>query len=160
MSHPFLRILAAVFLAFVSPLCCCQAMAVVGFGHECADAVTEEVQEQACAGGCCGKVAASQTVADEPAIVDPRDDRSSRPGDPCPECPVCQTAASNTGSGLVPEVKVADADWVAVVFVAAIWGDWMPVVRPVGSIPERGERETVCVMSGRNVLRWQCALMV
>ena len=173
MRHPILRILASFFLAFFSPVCCCQAAEWIG--DSCLNgserrsdvAAADRFDEgEACARGCCGgkraAAADADRVADLATDAESSDERGTRPNEPCTSCAACQSSGASLGSGLSAEVKVADmhADLLGLVVVAAVWGEVAIPVFPVFAQPEREHQTSACVMSGRSVLRWHCALMV
>src|SRR5688572_27424246 len=78
MRHPLLRILLALVIGVVSPMCCCHAAAVAGAACGPIEAQAAETPAHSCCSACRGD------AEDEPEPASPTPDDQ-----PCPDCNSC-----------------------------------------------------------------------
>lgn len=151
MRHPLLKVLAALFMGILAPLCCCQAMALAG--SACGDATVREIRQDTCCQSCKGE---PRSTDDGP----PTDHERSHPGD-CPSCPSCQGTAN--GAGLRAEARLAapQLDWNAIATIAlaaTIAPSWLHEASITGSLSSWGKPPYA--RANREAQRWHCALNI
>jgi hypothetical protein len=151
MRHPLLRILVALLIGVVTPLCCCQAMAIVGSGCGLGHAAASV--SDACCGGCKdGSESGEGDAPVEPSTPHPSD---------CPSCPSCQGTASGPGLKADATLPTIEQAWNAIATCA---------LAVVLDLPEADDaahhgrpswwRDPPCIRANREALRWHCALIV
>lgn len=159
MRHPLIRILLAAFVAFWSPLCCCQAAAIIGAQCSRGDHETQATVASACCCKCGNEC--SDSGRDKTSAHDSPTDRSDCPDDPggCPSCPSCKGTAG--GAGLWSSVKLHLAhdqvNAAASSGLSALPAISMLVAEPVpalaGFVAPRAHPR-----ANRAAQRWHCAL--
>jgi len=149
MSVLVFRILAALLVAFGSPLCCCQAGMMAG-AAVCVSENPLTISEPAV--GCCGGCTSDWEQA--PATADDRDPAS------CESCAACE--GTSAGSGITPSMRVSvDDTGMHAAEIFRLLERWYPRAwSPERSTIQVHATEHPRFESGRAVLRWQCALTV
>ena len=152
MRHPLLRILVALLIGLVTPLCCCQAMAMAGGG--CGDRHEVAPAPDACCHGC------SQDSAPDRQRSKPTGDDSSAPGK-CPSCPSCQGTSSGTGMKADVRLPAFEQQWN--VLVASALASLGMIETPqcvLAPSPPVWALGPPHLKANREALRWHCALVV
>ncbi len=152
MRHPLLRILVALLIGVVSPLCCCRAMAVVG--TPCGGAHVAAVESESCCGGCVGDPASEQ------GREAPTDERPHAPGE-CPSCPSCDGVAGGAAAKVESKLPAFEPqpEWLAAVTVAVLWN--LPPLDLTSAVRSPGwASDPPFLKANREALRWHCALLV
>lgn len=152
MRHPLLRILVALLIGVVTPLCCCQAMAMVG-------AVCDGRHERvATAKSCCHGCEGDSAPVDH---QEPTPENGQSVPDECPSCPSCQGTSS--GSGIKAEIKLPafEQHWnaLATMALAVLW-NLPPLDSHKAPSLLDGAEEPLFLRANRDALRWHCALVM
>lgn len=152
MRHPSLRILVAVLIGVIAPLCCCQASTFAGVLCDGRQEVT------LAASTCCHE------CSDERDSLPQRDssnnDQQSPPGK-CPSCPSCQGVPA--GAGVKSEAGRADLDQqlhALATLALAVVLDLPPLNTHVATAMPAWLADPPFVRANRATLRWHCALTV
>ncbi|MGD9688403.1 MAG: hypothetical protein AB7K52_04455 [Phycisphaerales bacterium] len=152
MRHPVLRILVALFIGVVSPLCCCQVMELTG--SACGGTHEVTAKSESCCSGCSSDPA---PIHDQQA---PADDDEHSPGK-CPSCPSCQ--GTSVGAGVKFESKTPVLNHqlhaLATLALAVVWNPPLPAAQAVPSLPAWAF-DPPYLKANREALRWHCALLV
>jgi len=156
MQHLLLRILCALFIGVISPLCCCRAAAVMGIP---CPATPRDVVEPARA--CCGNAACKETSPDrEPEPLENRPTPVDDPAESCPACPSCDGQLVTIDSALTVKFTPAKpVPFPAEVFAADPldqlgWGWRQPRDRATDQC------RAAAMHTGREAHRWHCALLI
>lgn len=152
MRHPLLRILVALLIGVVTPLCCCQATAIVGSG--CGEPHTAAIKPNSCCNGC----------ADDPASKQhrdaPTDNEPPAPGK-CPSCPSCDGTPAGTAINVEARLPAFEHDWdvIATLALAVLW-DLPSLETRVTASPPGWASDPPFLKANREAQRWYCALVV
>ncbi|MBL0870618.1 MAG: hypothetical protein IBJ18_08590 [Phycisphaerales bacterium] len=152
MRHPLLRILVALLIGVIAPLCCCQVMgltgSVCGGRHEVATA------SESCCQGCSGDPVSS----DEQQTPSDGNEHAPRK---CPSCPSCQGTAVGTAVKFEARVQVLDQQLhaLATIALAVLWELPTLDARAAPSLPGWAS-DPPFLKANREALRWHCALLV
>ncbi len=161
MLESMFKLLLALLVGIVSPLCCCEATALAGTSCAVVGVATSDTRsdEASCCGGCRDRASdaaalAPHQVASKAAPRDP-----THPGT-CPTCPKCkgvQSIALDHG----PKLPALDNTWttLATITIAAIL-DSSHSMNSIGSRPPSWRADPPSVKANRDALRWHCALIV
>ncbi len=151
MRHPLLRILVALLIGVVTPLCCCQAMALAGSLCNGRQAAATEL------GSCCHECPLDP-ASDQRQT--PTDDQPPLPGE-CPSCPSCQGTSGGTGAKSEASLPAFEQQWhaSAMVAIAVVWNFSNPGPEATPSQP-RWTADPPHLKANREALRWHCALLV
>lgn len=152
MRHPLLRILVALFIGVITPLCCCVVQAVAE--NACGGQHSAAVELASCCNGCSTQPGSDQDQDD------PTEEPPSSP-EKCPSCPSCQGTSGGTGAKAeirVPAIEqVLDA--LATIALAAFWN--LPPLDAEAAPPLPGwASDPPFLKANREALRWHCALLV
>jgi hypothetical protein len=152
MRHPLLRILIALLIGVVTPVCCCQAMALAG--SICDGRHSALTKSDSCCHECSGDPA-----PDQPQDA-PTDDDPGVPGE-CPSCPSCQGTAGGTGAKAEANLPVFEKFWnaLATIAVAVLW-NLLPLEAVTAPAPPGWAADPPFLKANREALRWHCALLV
>jgi hypothetical protein len=156
MRHPLLRILVALLIGVVTPLCCCQAALLVGSACDGQHLVAAEIDS--CCGGCSTETA-SRPASDRPQD-DPNEDQPPSPGE-CPSCPSCQGTTGGTGAKAESRLPAFEQQWdaLATFALAVLWTFPTPDAK-VLPISPGWALDPPHLKANREALRWHCALVV
>lgn len=152
MRHPLLRILVALLIGVITPLCCCQAMAMAG--SVCGGPHEAVAAPDSCCHGC----SEDSAPADEQST--PTDDDAPAPGK-CPSCPSCQGTSAGTGAKVEARLPAFEQQWDAIstLALAALW-ELPPRVLRIRPVPPGWTHAPPYLKANREALRWHCALLV
>jgi hypothetical protein len=156
MRHPTFRILIALLMVACAPLCCCQASSWLGLvrGDSTAQppiAAQSDADEAPCCKLC---------IARTPPKPKHHDNGQTPCESGCKVCPSCQGVAG--GSGLAGHVKVPHFDATEVLPPPCMWVVVCRLIEPTDMllIPPQDSGTSVHLRANRELLRWQCALIV
>ena len=152
MRHPLLRILVALFIGVIAPLCCCTVQALAG--NLCGGTHEVSVQSDSCCHGCSG----DPTSSDEQQT--PTDHDEHAPGK-CPSCPSCQGTAVGAGVKFEARGLALEQQFhaLATLALAVLW-ELPPLdARAAPSLPGWASAPPF-LKANREALRWHCALLV
>lgn len=151
MRHPLLRILVALLIGVVTPLCCCQAMALAG--SICDGRHAETTSSASCCHECPGDPGPDQQQDS------PTDDDSDTPGD-CRSCPSCQGASGGAGAKAEVNLPAIEKvlDTLETIAVAVLWS-LPPLESQDASAPPGWAAAPPFLKANREALRWHCALL-
>lgn len=155
MRHPLLRILVALIIGVSLPLCCCQAMMLVGGA---CDGASDTVELQA---SCCPSCLDESSGSRSPTPVHtPSNDENSHPDD-CPSCPSCQGLSGGAGLKVEAKLPALEQQWNALATIAiAVFFDLpKPDEAIVPGCPSRWGSPPH-VKANRDAQRWHCALTI
>lgn len=159
--HPLLRMLVALLIGVVTPLCCCQAVAVAG--GACSGGHVAAVESDSGCGGCVGGARADKRSAEEPCPDQPRDDPQDRPSHPgkCPSCPSCQGTSAGTGVNAEARLPAFEQQWnaLATFALAVLWTIEAPETA-LAPRPPGWAKGPPHLKANRDAQRWHCALLV
>lgn len=152
MRHPLLRILVALLIGVITPLCCCQATAMVGSGCDGPHAVA--IEPDSCCNGCDDDPASQQ---DRDA---PTDNEQPAPGK-CPSCPSCDGTSAGTAINVEARLPAFEHDWdvIATLALAVLWDLPSLETRVTASSPGWAS-DPPFLKSNREAQRWYCSLVV
>ena len=159
MRHPLLRILVALLMGVVTPLCCCQAAAVAGGG--CTRTQASAPEADTCGGGCSGETACDRGSGE--SGDEPDSDRHPVPGS-CSSCPSCQGTSGGTGStggSAESRLPVFKQDWngLETFSLELSWVTGAPESALVPRAPGWVQSPPY-LKANRDAQRWYCALIV
>jgi hypothetical protein len=156
MRHPLLRILVALLIGVVTPLCCCQAALLVG--SACDGKHLVAVEMDSCCGGCSTETASHR--ASDPQPDDSNEEPPLSP-DECPSCPSCQGTSGGTGVKAESRLPAFEQQWdaLATFSLAVLWTIPTPDARVVPLSPGWALGPPH-LKANRDALRWHCALVV
>jgi hypothetical protein len=152
MRHPLLRILVALIIGVVTPVCCCQAMALAGSICDGRHAVVTK------ADSCCHECPDGR--ASDHRQEAPSDEQPPLPGD-CPSCPSCEGTSGGTGAKAEVNLPVFEKVWnaLATIAVVVLWS-LPPLEAQVAPAPPGWAADPPFLKANREALRWHCALLV
>lgn len=157
MRHPTFRILIALLMVACAPLCCCQANSWLGFVRGTAQSNLTPVADAADAddASCC-----ELCIKRRNEKVRHHDDQQSPCESGCKVCPSCQGVAG--GSGLDGYVKVPQFDAAEILPPPFMWSVLCGLLEPTDTllVPPHDGSACVHLRANRDLLRWQCALIV
>lgn len=152
MRHPLLRILVALLIGVVTPVCCCQAMAFAG--SLCAGRNASVAK----AGSCCHECPGDPTSDQQQNA--PGNDHPGLPGE-CPSCPSCQGTSGGTGAKVEASLPVFEKVWNALATIAfALLWNLPPLEAQAAIAPPVWAGDPPFLKANREALRWHCALLV
>lgn len=152
MRNPLLRILVALLLGVVTPLCCCVIQ--TSLGNACGNRHAAAVTIDTCCTGCSNDPA-SDFEQDTPA-----DDQQPSQED-CPSCPSCQGTSGGTGAKAEVTLTALEHQWnaLATMALAVLWNLPTTDIEAVASAPGWAD-DPPHLKANREALRWHCALLV
>jgi len=160
MRHPFFRVLVALLIGVWSPLCCCQAMTLVG--RACESTASDVVAQSTCCPNCPTETSEATEDESRPPASAPDNGQSTHPDD-CPSCPSCQGLSGGVGLNVEAELPTFEQQWSAIATIALAvilelpWTDEM-MVRGRPPWPWGGWGSPPHVKANRDAQRWHCAL--
>jgi hypothetical protein len=170
MRHPLLRILVALLIGVVTPLCCCQAAALAG--GACAGKHVAAAESDSCCGGRVGETRTDEGPAEQPCQDQPRDDSQDQsqdrpdhdqpsPPGKCPSCPSCQGTSAGTGISAEARLPAFEQQWnaLATFALAVLWTMEAPEAL-VAPHPPGWAHYPPHLKANRDAQRWHCALLV
>ena len=157
MRHPTFRILIALLMVACAPLCCCQANSWLGFVRGTAQtsiantADASDADEASCCELCIKRKS-------EPPKHHDNGQTPCESG--CKVCPSCQGVAG--GSGLDGHIKPPQFDATELLPPPFRWAVVCFLLEPSDTqlIPSHDGSTCVHLRANRELLRWQCALIV
>lgn len=170
MRHPLLRILVALLIGVVTPLCCCQAAALAG--GACSGGHVSTAVSDSCCGGCDSGAGSDERPAEQPCSDQSQDDQQdqsqdqpcqdqpSHPGK-CPSCPSCQGTSSGTGVNAEARLPAFEQQWnaLATFTLTVLWTIDAPETN-LASRPPGWAKSPPHLKANRDAQRWHCALLV
>lgn len=162
MRHPTFRILIALLMAACAPLCCCQASSWLGFVRGTAAAAAPTLAFSSAEDGSDGdKAPCCELCIKRSSQKRSQHENEQTPCESgCKVCPSCQGVAG--GSGLDGHVKVPQFNAGEILPPPFLWAVLCCVIEPHGVLisgPAR-DGQPACARANRELLRWQCALIV
>jgi len=162
MRHPLLRILVALLVGMITPLCCCRATAMLGTecgGWDARDARVARIQGIRI-DSCCDRPgnARSNQTQDAPA-----DDQQPSPehAPTCPACPSCNGTLTGTGINVENRSPVSEHEWDGIVTLAlAMALECPPLQTQAVALLSGWVSDPPFLIANREALRWHCALLV
>ncbi len=156
MRHPLLRILVALLIGVVTPLCCCQAALLVDSACDGNHLVAAETDP--CCGGCSTETASRQ--ASDPQRDHSNEEQPLSP-DECPSCPSCQGTSGGTGVKAESRLPAFEQQWdaLATFALAVLWTIPNPDAKVLPLSPGWALGPPY-LKANREALRWHCALVV
>jgi hypothetical protein len=152
MRHPLLRILVALLIGVVTPLCCCQAMALAG-------SICDGRHSAVSNGDSCCHECPRDPAPDQQQDA-PTNDHSEPPGE-CPSCPSCQGTAGGTGAKAEASLPVFEelSNGLSTIALAVLWS-LPPLEVHDAPAPPGWAADPPFVKANREALRWHCALLI
>ncbi len=156
MRHPLLRILVALLIGVITPLCCCQAAAIAGGACDRSPAATQALDS--CCGGCPADPASNRTP--DKSEDEPGNDQQPNPSN-CKSCPSCQGTSGGTGNIAEARLPVLKLEWntLATLAIAISWATDAPEPKPARRPPGWADSAPY-LKANRDAQRWHCALLV
>lgn len=148
MRHPLLRILLALLIGLVSPMCCCFAAVVAGMACSLAVGEPENDREgRSCCGSCCDDEGASTPTPAE----------SGEHDKDCPSCTSCGGEAAAVNSAPIIKFEPsAVTELTAILAAIAPQCDLgVPISRDVAGTMH--DARGAAAHTGRDAQRWHCA---
>ena len=152
MRHPLLRILVALLIGIIMPLCCCQAASFVG-GH--CSGIVEAAQ---IVDSCCHE---SEDESSAPPDNDGTERNAPQPAETCPSCPSCQGSVAGNGAKSEATIPSFKSQWdaLATFAFAIVWNSLLGEAQ-APSVPPGWRSDPPFLRANRDAQRWYCALIV
>lgn len=160
MRHPLLRVLLALLIGVVTPLCCCQAAALAG--GACSGWNVAVAESDSCGGGCPDGPASDPCPdrSQDQSRDRPDHDQPSPPGK-CTSCPSCQGTSAGTVINAAARLPAFEQQWnaLATFALAVLWTMEAPEAL-VAPHPPGWAHYPPHLKANRDAQRWHCALLV